>query len=407
MTHLKIEQNTTGTEEVNMSIISRLYELASSGDLDNTSDLQGRLHSSTARDIHISYLTTHYPQLYITADTQYVTFADPEVDRVLTQTWGDGTGVTLATLQTKTSIPPDMFKGNTAIETFDELGQFGNITILGNEAFKNATNLRSINLQNIVSVGSEQFSGTNLQGVIYMPNLQGNLLDSAFAGTKITEISNLGSCTTMGASFSNCTQLTSVTLPQTCTQFYRNSFSSCTQLQHINLPESIIRLGNNTFYNCQNLQIDEINLPNLEVLGGDDVFGNCKKIKHVVNLGKITEIPVAYSGCFRGCTGLLDVILPDTLTSINTSVFDGCTSLNWIKVLSGTLPTYSHTDAWGRNNYYCFGEKWTNGVYSGQTYPIYVKDELLSQYQAADGWKDIGPNRLKPLSQFATDFPNG
>ena len=58
-------------------------------------------------------------------------------------------------------------------------------------------------------------------------------------------------------------------------------------------------------------------------------------------------------------------------------------------------------------------EQYRNGdvtnEYMGYTYPIYVKDELLSQYKAADGWKYVGVNasRLKPLSQFATDFPNG
>lgn len=406
MTHLYIEQNTGLTEEVNSSIISKLYELAISGDLDETSDLKGRLHSTTARDAHVAYLNANYSDLYISADNIYITFADPEVDRVLSQTWGDGTGITLATLSTKTRISTSMFRGNTVIETFDELGQFDNITILENECFRDATNLRSIDLQNIVSIGTAQFYGTSLQGVIYMPNLQGNLYSGVFAGTNITEVSDLGSCISIDGSFQNCTQLESVTLPQTCTRIYNNSFYGCTQLQHINL-ESTVQLGNAAFSNCQNLQMDEINFPNLELLGGNGTFLNCKKIKHVVDLGKITEIPVSYTGCFENCTGLLDATLPDTLTSINTAVFRGCTNLNWIKLLSGTLPTYSHTDAWGRTNYYCFGEKWTNEVYSGQTYPIYVKDELLSQYQTADGWKDVGPNRLRPLSQFTTDFPNG
>lgn len=47
MTHLYIEQDTGSTEEVTSAIISKLYALASSGDLDNTSDLKGRLHSAS------------------------------------------------------------------------------------------------------------------------------------------------------------------------------------------------------------------------------------------------------------------------------------------------------------------------------------------------------------------------
>jgi hypothetical protein len=57
MTHLYIEQATDKTEEVNSSIISKLYELAISGDLDETSDLKGRLHSVRGYDTEVSYLT--------------------------------------------------------------------------------------------------------------------------------------------------------------------------------------------------------------------------------------------------------------------------------------------------------------------------------------------------------------
>ena len=72
-----------------------MYELAVSGDLDETSDLKGRLHSSAARDIHMNYLNTNFDNLYITADKVYLTFTDPQVEQIiLNQGWGDGVGVT-------------------------------------------------------------------------------------------------------------------------------------------------------------------------------------------------------------------------------------------------------------------------------------------------------------------------
>lgn len=69
MTHLYIEQNTGLTEEVSSSIISKLYELAISGDLDETSDLKGRLHSTTGYGDQVSYLMANFPNLYIDVDT--------------------------------------------------------------------------------------------------------------------------------------------------------------------------------------------------------------------------------------------------------------------------------------------------------------------------------------------------
>lgn len=80
MTHLYIEQATDRTEEVNSSIISKLYELAISGDLDNTSDLKGRLHTTVCKDIHYNYLNNNFDELYISADTLSITFEDPDVE---------------------------------------------------------------------------------------------------------------------------------------------------------------------------------------------------------------------------------------------------------------------------------------------------------------------------------------
>lgn len=68
MTHLYIEQNTGLTEEVNSSIISKLYELAISGDLDETSDLKGRLHSTTGYGNQVEYLNNSFPDLHIQVD---------------------------------------------------------------------------------------------------------------------------------------------------------------------------------------------------------------------------------------------------------------------------------------------------------------------------------------------------
>jgi hypothetical protein len=93
MTHLYIEQATDRTEEVNSSIISKLYELAISGDLDNTSDLKGRLHTPVAYTSHIDWLNEHYDELTISADDKYVDFVSKSIEQNLAGLYGDGIGV--------------------------------------------------------------------------------------------------------------------------------------------------------------------------------------------------------------------------------------------------------------------------------------------------------------------------
>lgn len=95
MTHLYIEQDTGSTEEVNSSIISKLYELASSGNLDETSDLKGRLHSNVAYRSEAQYLTSMFSELYISADVYYKHFVDPAMAEFFAKCpAGDGIGIT-------------------------------------------------------------------------------------------------------------------------------------------------------------------------------------------------------------------------------------------------------------------------------------------------------------------------
>ena len=172
MTHLYIEQNTGLIEEVNNSIISKLYELAINGDLDNTSDLKGRLHSSTARDTHVAYLNETFDDLYINADSLYITFVDPEVERVLATKYGDGTNVTTSDMAGVTRISYDAgFSGNTTITQFPELGRFVSVVNLDTYSFQNTSNLTTIDFTNIQSIGGQAFQRSGITGVINLPSI--------------------------------------------------------------------------------------------------------------------------------------------------------------------------------------------------------------------------------------------
>ena len=109
MTHLYIEQNTGLIEGVNSSIISKLYELA----LDSTNvTLSGNLQCDhcfeNAYDYFTGYVTEgvkRFPDLAINVtDGKYISFADSEVNRVLSNWWGDGIGVTNAQMAAKTEL---------------------------------------------------------------------------------------------------------------------------------------------------------------------------------------------------------------------------------------------------------------------------------------------------------------
>ena len=77
-------------------------------------------------------------------------------------------------------------------------------------------------------------------------------------------------------SFSKCTSLVSITLPQNLTSIGAYSFSKCTSLVSITLPQNLTSIGD---------------------------------------------------GAFRKCTSLVGIMFPHSLTGIGMHAFDRCTSL--------------------------------------------------------------------------------
>lgn len=110
--------------------------------------IEGHLHiaGSTSQE-NIDFLKGKFPALVLTADQiiNYFKFADPEVSRIIAQNWGDGTGTTLEQIQAVTSIG-SVFKGNTVIETFDELEKFTGLSGTLSNTFYGCTSLRAVKL---------------------------------------------------------------------------------------------------------------------------------------------------------------------------------------------------------------------------------------------------------------------
>jgi hypothetical protein len=73
--------------------------------------------------------------------------------------------------------------------------------------------------------------------------------------------------------FSNCSNLTSIILPNSITSLGYECFYRCSNLTSINLPNSITSLGNDCFYCCSNLT--SIILPNSITSLGNNCFYDC------------------------------------------------------------------------------------------------------------------------------------
>ncbi len=110
------------------------------------------------------------------------------------------------------------------------------------------------------------------------------------------------------SAFSDCTRLTSISIPSTVKSIDYGAFSRCSRLTSIVIPESVRTIGVFAFAGCSGLS--SLIIPN-----------------------GVTSIE---GGAFAGCGNLVSVAIPPSVTSIATgdgeAVFDECTSLKSVHI---------------------------------------------------------------------------
>ena len=83
--------------------------------------------------------------------------------------------------------------------------------------------------------------------------------------------------------FSDCNNLTSITIPNTVTSIGGYAFSDCDNLTSITIPNSVTSIGYYAFYNCSSLT--SITIPNSVTSIGSSAFSSCDALTS-------TSIPV-------------------------------------------------------------------------------------------------------------------
>ena len=296
----------------------------------------------------VEFVREQYPNLALNvAGGYYIRFADEAVKDICVTNWGDGIGITEAQAAAVTTLGTK-FRNNTSITEFMELGKFG-VTSLASYEFRGCTNLIKADLSKIRILNGSSFENCvnfagDGNGDLRLPSLT-TIGNHAFGGYQNVQCSgldrvlDLGSIVTLpdgvnvhSGVFRNQINLTEVHLPETLTIIGSRCFEFCSSLTDINLPSSLIRINEGAFNNCTSLNIT-IDTPNLEFLGPNAFCNYGDKIGHlsgIENLGKITDIKNASdyrAGCFRNQKSLTYAKLPDTLTSIGTCAFYGCSAL--------------------------------------------------------------------------------
>ncbi len=215
------------------------------------------------------------------------------------------------------------------------------VTSIGDYTFRGCTSLESIEIPDgVTSIGDYAFSGcTSLESVNFNENSQlTSIVDYAFNGCSnlfsidipdsVTDIGNyaFGSCTNLeSVNFSENSQLASIGF---------SSFCNCSSLKSIAIPDSVTNISQSAFIGCTSLE--SITLP---FVGGifNSYFGyifgalsysdNSKYVPSSLKTVIVTGGTRIESYAFYNCIDIADITIPDSVTIVGNSAFEGCACL--------------------------------------------------------------------------------
>ena len=155
--------------------------------------------------------------------------------------------------------------------------------------------------------------------------------------------------------FSCCHTIEDVVIPESVTTIGAEAFSSCSALESVSVPESVKEIGTGAFSGC--VQLTTISVadknPSYRIIDASLYTKDGETLMQFIPKEGETEVILpdsvtsieAYA--FSDCASLRRIVLPSALRKIETRTFQGCTALESIEI------PYTVTDIESYAFYHC------------------------------------------------------